>query len=464
MPNLKVAMVVSEMTPFAKTGGLADVAGALPLALGKLGLEVHLFLPRYAQVRETRPRIALSSGVTIHFIDHEPFFNRPGLYGNSLGDYPDNLERFSFFCRKVLAELKAEGIHMDLLHAHDWQAALSMIYLKTQHKNDPFFADTKTLFTIHNLAYQGIFSRDQYPKLELPWNLFGIDGLEFYDKVNLLKGGLLFADFLTTVSPTYAKEIQTSELGAGLDGVLRRRADDLVGILNGIDMNVWNPATDLQIGFRYDVQRSEEKVKNKEALQKELGLPVDRRIFLVGMVNRLDSQKGLDLVAQAAPILGRLPIQGVILGEGDKAIERTLQKTLGNLSNVRLRFTFDDALAHRIYAAADAFLMPSRYEPCGLGQMIAMRYGAVPIVRATGGLKDTVVDQGDSSEGNGFSFSPYDSQALTQTLSRALATYAKPREWKALMHRGMKADFSWGQSALAYRRLYEKLMACSSLA
>lgn len=464
MPDLRIAMVASEMTPFAKTGGLADVVGSLPFALGQLGVEVHVFLPRYGSIRETRPQLALGQGVSLHFIDHEPFFNRPGLYGNSDGDYPDNLERFSFFCRKALTCLKREELDVDLVHAHDWQAALSVVYLKTHHRQDPFFSKMKTVLTIHNLAYQGVFSRDRYPRLELPWELFGIEGLEFYDKVNLLKGGLLFADLLTTVSPTYAREIQTLPLGAGLDGVLRMRAEDLVGILNGIDGGLWNPATDERIGFRYSENRLQGKAKNKAALQKALGLPVDRRSFLIGMVSRLDWQKGLDLVKEAALEWRRLPVQLVILGEGDKAIERALAKSLGGLSYVRLKFIFDEGLAHRIYAASDIFLMPSRYEPCGLGQMIAMRYGAVPVVRATGGLLDTVVDVADSPEGNGFCFGPYEAQALTQALKRALAFYEKASNWQALARRGMKADFSWNRAAQAYLRLYEKLASCSSLA
>lgn len=460
---MRVAMVVSEMTPFAKTGGLADVAGALPEALGKLGLEVHVFLPRYAQIRESRPRVAICRGVTVHFIDHEPFFNRAGLYGDSSGDYPDNLERFAFFCRKVLVRIKEEGIPIHLLHAHDWQGALAAVYLKTLYRNDPFFSETKTVFTIHNLAYQGVFSRDQYPKLELPWKLFGVNGLEFYDKVNLLKGGLLFSDCLTTVSPTYSKEIQTLELGAGLDGVLRMRANDLVGILNGIDVNVWNPATDAQIGFRYDEGHLKEKVRNKEALQKELGLPINPKAFLVGMVNRLASQKGLDLVMEVIPRLSGLAIQWAILGQGEDSIQQALRKTLDLLPHVRLELTFDDALAHRIYAGADAFLMPSHYEPCGLGQMIAMRYGTVPIVRATGGLNDTIVDA-SNSHGTGFSFGPYSAPALADAVSRALRAYGNPAVWEGLIRRGMSADFSWNESALKYLRLYEKLVSCSSLA
>ena len=457
---MKVAMVVSEMEPFAKTGGLADVAGALPRALGRIGVELHVFLPRYACVKEAESRVEISQGVTVHFVEKPDFFQRPSLYGNSDGDYPDNLERFSFFCRQVFHQMKSAGIRPDLLHAHDWQAALSIVYLANQFKEDPFFAKTASVFTIHNLAYQGLFPKDQFPKLELPWSLFTINGLEFYDRVNLLKGGLNFARTLTTVSPTYAREIQIKEQGEGLEGVLRMRSQDLTGILNGIDQELWNPEKDSLIPHPFDSKKLAIKAKNKAVLQKEMGLPADPKVFLVGMVTRLASQKGLDLVVEALPRLSSLGLQLAILGSGDRAIEEALSRSSSSSKVVGVRLAFDNALAHRIYAGSDAFLMPSRYEPCGLGQMIAMRYGTVPIVRQTGGLADTVQEVRPVEEnGNGFCFQPAEPQPMVEAVMRALALFRTPSNWKSLQQRVMSIDFSWDRSAQEYLRLYEKLIA-----
>ena len=454
---MMVAMVASEMEPFAKTGGLADVAGALPVALGKLGLRVHVFIPRYSCVKETGSEVAMANGVRVHFVDHESFFSRSGLYGESNGDYPDNLERFGFFCRESLLKMKQAGIRPDLIHAHDWQAALAVVYLHTQFREDPFFSGIKSVLTIHNLAYQGLFPKEQYPKLGLPWDHFGINGLEFYDKVNLLKGGLIFSRSITTVSPTYSREIQTADQGEGLDGVLRMRSRDLVGILNGIDEETWNPATDQALSLPYDYRQLEKKARIKALLQKEVGLPVDPKAFLIGMVTRLASQKGVDLLVETLPQLTGLKVQLLILGSGDQAIQQALEKACAPSKWVRLRLGFDQALAHRIYAGADAFLMPSRYEPCGLGQMISLRYGTIPIVRLTGGLSDTITDVEENPQGNGFCFRPYDPQALLEAVSRALGLYQDKRRWEDLQRRGMMTDFSWEASAKEYRNLYERL-------
>ena len=455
-------MVVSEMEPFAKTGGLADVAGALPLALGKLGVKVHAFLPRYGSIREPQPKVEIGRGVTVQFIDHESYFRRPKLYGESNGDYPDNLERFSFFCRQALERMKMEKIQPEILHAHDWQAAMSVVTLAAQYRKEPFFSKVRTVFTVHNLAYQGLFPREEYPKLGLPWELFQMEGLEFWGKVNLLKGGLIFADRLTTVSPTYAREIQTPDQGEGLDGVLRKRSRNLVGILNGIDQEIWNPAGDSHLSpIRYDADRLENKSKVKASLQKEVGLAQKPEAFLMGLVTRLASQKGLDLLVQALPHLLKLPIQWVILGSGDSAIEKALQSVERQSPSMRLRLGFDNPLAHRIYAGSDAFLMPSRYEPCGLGQMIALRYGTIPIVRATGGLNDTIRDlDQDPRGGNGFSFRPYDPIDLTDAIRRALRWFQEKSRWRQVQAKGMATDFSWDKSAKEYVRLYEQ--ACLS--
>ncbi len=461
---MRVAMVVSEMEPFAKTGGLADVAGALPLALGKLGVQVHVFLPRYGSIRQTGPKEKIGRGITVHFIDHEHYFRRPKLYGESNGDYPDNLERFSFFCRRALERMKSEGIRPDLLHAHDWQAALGVVYLRSLAGSDPFFSSTRSVFTVHNLAYQGLFPKEEYPRTGLPWELFQMEGLEFWGKVNLLKGGLLFADMLTTVSPTYSKEIQTPDQGEGLDGVLRKRSRDLVGILNGIDQAIWDPAADPHLPVRFDHRSMRAKAQVKAALQKEVGLPVNPGAFLIGMVTRLASQKGLDLVVSALPRMLKLPVQLVILGSGDRPIEEQLERASKESPSIRVRLAFDNPLAHRIYAGADAFLMPSRYEPCGLGQMIALRYGTIPVVRATGGLNDTIRDlEQDSQRGNGFSFRPYEPEPLVGAIRRALAWHRDKARWHQVQVRGMKTDFSWDQSAREYVRLYENLKGSDPL-
>lgn len=451
-------MVVSEMDPYAKTGGLGVVAASLPAALAKQGVKVHLFLPHYACVQERRPQAQFREGVTVHFVDHPGYFQRSGLYGDRRGDYPDNLERFSFFCRRVLETLSAKGIAPNILHAHDWQAAMSVVYLKTLFKTEPCFAKTAAAMTIHNLAYQGIFPKESYPKLGIPWELFAIEGLEFYGAVNLLKGGIVFADAITTVSPGYAHEVQGIEQGAGLDGVLRSRANRLVGILNGIDDVSWDPAADRVLASGYDDRSLSKKKQNKAVLQEELGLPVSSKAFLIGMVTRLAAQKGFELLIEALPRFKALGLQLVILGSGDKGIEEALKKAVRRSNWMRVRFAFDEALSRRIYAGADAFLMPSLYEPCGLGQMIAMRYGTVPIVRATGGLRDTVADaDSDKKMGKGFCFEPFTAGALTDAVERAMKTYKTPKLWTVLQQRGMSTDFSWDQSGKEYLRLYQRL-------
>ncbi|MCM8811977.1 MAG: glycogen synthase GlgA [Candidatus Omnitrophica bacterium] len=453
---MTVCMLVSEMEPFAKTGGLADVTGALPPALGRKGIDVHLFLPRYASLLKQKSPVKPHKNVTVHLIGHPFFSGRAGLYGDSKGDYPDNLERFGFFCRQALLTMRLKRIRPDILHVHDWQGAPGIVYLKGGWGTDPFFCATRTVLTIHNLAYQGIFPRNRYPRLEIPGALFHLHGLEFYGKINLLKGGLQFADAVTTVSPTYAREIQTSEQGAGLDGVLRMRARDVTGILNGLDPQAWNPASDRALAVPFDRGCVERKRTNKEALQKEWGLPVSGDVFLVGMVTRLASQKGLDLVAAALPGMESMKMQLVILGSGDRPIEEAVMKAVRGRSFAAVRFVFDDSLARRIYAGADAFLMPSRYEPCGLGQMIAMRYGTVPVVRATGGLADTVTDASDREKGNGFTFGPALPEELLKALRRAYDCYRHSDEWAVLQRRGMEADFSWDVAADKYAAIYRQ--------
>ena len=451
---MNIAIVASEGVPFAKTGGLADVVGALPLALERLGHEVVLILPKYKGI--TQRRATLGSKVSVAFVEHDGYFGREHLYGGKDGDYADNLERFSFFAWRALETLKELHFRPDVIHVHDWQAALVPVYLATTYRDDPVVGQATTLLTVHNLAYQGVFPKSEFPKLGLPWELFHLEGLEYYDQINLLKGGLMFAKRLSTVSPTYAREIQTPEYGCGLDGVLRKRRADLTGVLNGIDTTLWDPATDKALNAPFSAAAPEAKSVNKRALQTALDLPVDPTVPLVGMITRLAAQKGLDLVAAAMEKLVALGVQLVVLGTGDRSFHESFE-ALGRRypKALAVRLSFDDRLARQIYAASDLFLMPSRFEPCGLGQMIAMRYGALPVVRKTGGLADTVSEAStDGREGNGFVFEAAESSELVAATRRALAVYRQRAAWTALQRRAMQSDWSWERAARAYVELY----------
>lgn len=453
----------SEVAPFAKTGGLADVAGALPLALEKQGLEVRIALPKYKTVTGRRPQTTGTKGdieitkigkdIKVYLIKNDEYFHRDGLYGDGHGDYPDNLERFSFYCRRALELLKEVSWQPEIIHCHDWQAALIPVYLKHLYHTDNFYKGMKALFTIHNLAYQGVFGQEEYPKLGLKEGLFGIDGLEFYHKINLLKGGLLFSDLLTTVSPTYAKEIQTKEYGCGLEGVLSKRKRELFGILNGLDYEYWDPAKDTHIYTRYSLKEIARKYINKMMLQKDCQLAVSEDIPLLGIVGRLAQQKGWDLIAESLEsIIAHTHIQIVTLGEGESKYQRMLQEIARKYPRtVRAHMGFNEPLAHKIYAGADIFLMPSHYEPCGLGQMIALRYGTVPLVFKTGGLADTV------SQENGFVFERYTVKDFVNALKKAIALYQDKKEWRALVTKACTYHFSWDESAQRYLELYKRL-------
>ncbi len=485
---LNILFVSPEAVPYAKTGGLADVAGALPREVARLGHEVRLVLPRYGSIdgathglREWgRLAVPTAAGVIsaeveegrlpgsevrVFTIGHEPFFGRQGLYGEAGADYPDNLERFSFFCRAamelLLAFAKVPRWTCDVLHAHDWQAALSVVYLKTLYAKRPEFKRLRSLFTVHNLGYQGLFPAIAYPRTGLGAELFTPTTLEYYGQACLLKGGLVFADLLTTVSPTYSREIQTPEFGAGLDGVLRERKDQLSGVVNGIDLETWNPATDPHLAARYSASDLTGKKDCKEALQRELSLPV-REVPLLAVISRFTAQKGLDLVAEVLPELMRLDVQVALLGTGDPPLELQFQSLrMRYPEKLGVRIGFDDALAHAIEAGADIFLMPSRYEPCGLNQQYSLRYGTVPVVRKTGGLADTVVayTPRTAAEGRatGFAFTDATPEALLTTILLALRVYADRDEWAALMKAGMETDVSWAKSAEAYVALYRRL-------
>jgi len=481
--RLRILYVAAEVAPFAKTGGLADVAGALPLALARLGHDVRVVMPLHRGVaaaagplRVAVPRVTVPIGdrtvegsllegrlggeVPVYFVAQDGYYDRPALYGAS-----DDCERFTFFCRSILAALPELGWLPQVVHANDWQAGPIPVYLETLSRDAPAFADLATVFTVHNLAYQGVFWHYDLPMTGLGWDLFTPAGLEFYGHLSLLKGGLVFADLLTTVSPTYAREIQSPEFGERMDGILRERSADLTGILNGLDVQAWNPATDPDLPKRYDRDDLDGKAACAAALRSEMGLPEPgRRTPLVGVVSRLAEQKGIDLVAGAVPAIRAAGAQLVVLGSGEAPLEQLLgELALAHPESVAVRIGFDERLARRIYAGADLFLMPSRYEPCGLGQLIALRYGGAPVVRRTGGLADTVVEFDPARRtGTGFVFDAFSAEALLATVRRAASIHRQPAVWKALVKNAMTQDFSWDASAREYATLYRKALKARS--
>lgn len=460
---MKILMCSSEAVPFSKTGGLADVAGALPEALGKEGHEIVLVIPGYKAslslpgVKRIRPGLSgasIGKSVNVYLVEHEFYFGRDSLYGDRSGDYIDNLDRFSYFCRRTLDLIKEIDFRPDVIHCHDWQTALIPVYLKfPTYSMDPFYKRSGTLFTIHNIGYQGVFNREEYPKIGLGWNFFGVDTLEYYDNINLLKGGIVFSDIINTVSPTYGREIQTEEYGFGMEGVLADRRDDIYGILNGLDYSVWDPGSDSHIAAAYSVKDPSGKSECKADLQRVCKFPVKQNTPVIGVVSRLAQQKGFDILSEALDKICRLDVQIVILGSGDAKYHQILESAARKYPKVvSLNIKFDDPLAHKIYAGSDIFLMPSRYEPCGLGQMISMKYGSLPLVFRTGGLADTV------DAGCGFVFDSYSSEELFKTVKKALAVYQSSEKWRRLQSRAMKCDFSWGGSAREYVKLYEKAL------
>jgi starch synthase len=458
---MKIAICASEVVPFAKTGGLADVAGALPLELELLNQEVIIIMPRYKAISENKFRIqrlkpdvsysVIGKNLKVYFIEKGTYFNRDGLYTDKKGDYPDNLDRFSYYSKRALDLLKEINFTADIIHCHDWQASLIPIYLKTLYKDKPFYKNTKTILTIHNIGYQGIFAKEEFPKLGLDWSLFNIEGLEFYGKINILKGGIEFCDLINTVSPTYAQEIQTKEFGFGLEGVLNKRRESVFGVLNGLDYSIWNPETDKFIMENYSLKNIEDKYKNKEELQRICRLPVKKDVPVFGIVSRLAEQKGFDILTEAIAKICKMNLELVILGTGDLKYHVILEKIVKKYSQViSLHLKFDDPLAHKIYAGSDIFLMPSKYEPCGLGQMISMSYGTIPLVFKTGGLADTV------REDNGFVFDKYTKEDLTQTIKQAIKAFQDKKGWLTLIQKAMQNNFSWRESAKKYLALYEK--------
>jgi starch synthase len=477
---MNIVFAASECVPFSKTGGLADVVGALPKALVALGHSVSVYLPKYRQTKLASAKVLLPSvtipfddeyrfcsvldggkhsGVQFYFIDYPPFFDRDGLYGTSAGDYPDNAERFALYCRAVLEASKILGVPQ-IFHCHDWQSALVPILLKTSYADDPVFRKTATVFTVHNLGYQGFFPADILPLLMLPWDLFTIGKLEFWGKVNFMKGALVFSDHITTVSKKYSQEIQNSEYGFGLEGVLRSRAGQLTGILNGVDYDEWNPEKDQFIVKQYSSKNLAGKKECKRDLLRQFGIAeANPDLPAIGIVSRFAAQKGFDLIAEISDDLAKLPVVFTILGSGDKVYEDLFRRLAREFpGRFAVNVAYDNALAHKIEAGADMFLMPSRYEPSGLNQMYSLKYGTVPIVRATGGLDDSVQQWNPASgTGTGFKFSAYSGAALLGSIREALQAFNDKAVWRKLMLNGMSKDFSWTASAKEYVKIYERL-------
>jgi starch synthase len=481
---MRILFVASEGLPFSKTGGLADVVEALPKALVARGHEVAVVLPRYRGTpastsvipsltipmgnRLRFPAIVdgtLLNGVRYFFLDDPAYFDRDGIYGNAAGDFPDNAERYSEFCRAAI-EIAKHVWPTDVFHCHDWQTALLPVLLRTSYGDDPMVKDLPVVFTIHNMGYHGRFRREVLARASIPEAVFNAGALEFYGDVNLLKGGLVYSDYLTTVSRRYAQEIQTPEYGYGLDGVVRGRGDRVVGILNGVDYTAWNPAKDSFIAARYSAKDLAGKQACKQDLLQAFGLVNDNpHRAVLGIVSRFADQKGFDLIADRAHEMLREDVLLVVLGTGERRYE-DLFRALANAypGRVGVKFAYDNVLAHKVEAGADIFLMPSRYEPCGLNQIYSLKYGTVPVVRATGGLDDTIENFDlEHGTGTGFKFSEYSGGAFLYAVRQALQHYADERIWKRIQLNGMVKDYSWKTPAAEYAKLYERARAARGL-
>jgi starch synthase len=477
---MHIAFAASECVPYSKTGGLADVVGALPKALAALGHQVSVYLPRYRQTKLEDPETVvrsitvpfddkyrfcsvvtagMSAGIRFYFVDYPPYFDREALYGTPLGDYTDNAERYALFSRAVLEATKVLGVP-HIFHCHDWQTALVPVMLRTLYAEDPAFREAGVVFTIHNMGYQGLFPSEILPLLMLPWDLLTITKMEFFGQVNFLKGALMYSDYITTVSRKYSQEIQTTEYGFGLEGVLRSRSSTVTGIVNGVDYEEWNPQTDKFIAAKYSAQDLSGKQKCKKDLLAAFGIAeTDSKLPVIGIVSRFAAQKGFDLIAQIMDRLAREEMIVVLLGTGDKLYEDMFVRLNKQFpKKIAIKVAYDNAIAHKIEAGADMFLMPSRYEPCGLNQIYSLKYGTVPIVRATGGLDDTIEPwDARTGKGTGFKFAEYTGAALLATIKQALAAYRDQTSWQTLMRNGMARDFSWGVSAREYGKIYERV-------
>jgi starch synthase len=486
---MKILFTTSEAVPFCKTGGLGDVCGSLPIELARLGHDVSLVLPAFRHAlhsgqpientgvtfevpigRKTvagkflRSRLP-DSNVPVYLVQNDDYYDRPALYGEGVQDYKDNCERFTYFARAVLELISALDLGTELVHSHDWTSGLVPAYLKTELRGIPPFDSLRSIFTIHNLAYQGNFWHWDMELTGIDWKYFNWRQMEFYGNLSFLKSGLAFADVLTTVSPRYAKEIQSPPLGCGMEGILSHRHKDLVGIINGVDYTEWDPAIDPHLGgHNYNAETfAAGKAACKRALQQEIGLPVREDLPLVAFIGRLAEQKGFDILAEVMTSWAHSsPAQWVVLGTGDAVYHHMLTdlaRRFGHKMAVRLEFS--NPLAHRIEAGADIFVMPSRFEPCGLNQLYSLKYGTVPVVRATGGLADTIVDFSEQSRGdlraNGFTFEEYTSHALNTALQRAVDIFAMRPAWEQLIQNGMRQDWSWSKSARMYDELYQRV-------
>ncbi|MBS1803117.1 MAG: glycogen synthase GlgA [Acidobacteria bacterium] len=477
---MQIVFAASEAAPFAKTGGLADVVGALPREIAKLGHEVSVYLPLYSTVRphlEKEPTYSVRSitipfphgnrfagmvdggdrnGVRYYFVDCPEYFDRQGLYGNNGDSYSDNAERFGLYCRAVIEATKILGVP-DVFHVHDWQAALLPVLLRTVYAADAQLRQAASVLTIHNAGYQGWFPPATIDQLLLPWELFTYDKLEHYNSLNFLKGGVVYSDLITTVSPTYAEEVQTAEFGNGLDGALRQRSADLRGILNGVDYTEWDPATDGNLAGHYSPLDLSGKRDCRKDLLHAFGLEVPDTTPVIGICSRFASQKGFDLLEQIAGRLAERDVAVVALGTGEPNYEKFFRDfAFANAGRFSVQIRYDDAMAHKIEAGADVFLMPSHFEPCGLNQIYALKYGTVPVVRDTGGLKDTIEEWNPELQtGTGFKFTDYNAEALLSAIDSALAAFTVKTQWKQLMENAMAQNFSWEKPAREYAAVYE---------
>ncbi|MBS0204551.1 MAG: glycogen synthase GlgA [Planctomycetes bacterium] len=488
---MRIVVASSEAVPFSKTGGLADVASALPKALSLMGHDVSIFVPHYPQVHarnSTAPplddigvtlrvgvgqktveaRVLKSSlpdaRVTVYLIDQPGYFDRPGLYVENDQDYRDNCERFVFFSRAVIDAIERLHLAPQIIHANDWQTGLIPALVAAEMRQIAGYEQQATVFTIHNMAFQGRFWHWDMNLTRLDWKYFNWRQMEFFGHLNLLKTGISFADMITTVSPTYAREIQTPEYGYGLHGALTARKDDLVGILNGVDTEIWNPATDPHIAQKYSADDLDGKAVCKAAIQKQLGLPVRADVPLFGSISRMTSQKGFSLIGQCADVLLDQDVQLIFLGSGDPRYEALMsQLAADHPDRVSTTIGYNEPLSHQIEAGCDVFLMPSEFEPCGLNQMYSLIYGTVPIVRAVGGLADSVIDASDinriNGTANGFTFTDFRGDALFWNISRARSLFADKAAWRRLQLNGMRRDWSWKRSAAEYVRIYERAIA-----
>ncbi|HOJ71173.1 MAG TPA: glycogen synthase GlgA [Syntrophorhabdaceae bacterium] len=480
---MKILIASPEVYPFIKTGGLADVSGALPKALKKLGVDVRVILPKHKGIDEQRFTLRYKNyriscpislgyvdaeiveseydGITAYLVEQDDYYNRDYLYSTPDGDYQDNAVRFIFFSKSILEAIKVTGYIPDVLHCNDWETALAPVFLRTLYRDDPDLKDIATLFTIHNIGYQGIFWHHDMHLLNIGWEYFTPDYLEFYGNINFLKGGIVFSDIINTVSKQYSQEIQTPEFGYGLDGVLRSRKSDLFGIVNGIDYEDWNPEKDNFLPANYSPEKLENKAICKKALLKEFGLPYSSNKPVIATISRLADQKGFDLIALAMEEIFSLGAQYIVLGTGERKYHELftdLAKRFNGLLGVKI--AYDNRLAHLIEAGADMFLMPSRYEPCGLNQLYSLKYGTVPIVRGVGGLEDTIIDYTmNPGQGTGFKFYEYNKEEMLDAIERAMAVYENKSEWQSLIKRCMNEDFSWEKSAREYIELYNKAIA-----